>query len=403
MQLGWIDFSQEDRKKVLDVINLLQEPGAVDEIGIGLIRDAFANLFFPGTSTVQTIAKYFLVVPYILKEATEGRYGNDLGHILRRIDQEEKECGIHLMQNCPGEEGIIGRRVLPNGWVARKPSDIYWNGIRTYGICTQDLKIPDLLKASLALKAQSPAAGIGNPGDAATNEKGDDADAGREIAAQLFSVPDDYYSDWCQDLSVGLTKTEAIFLRKKIEANTTSSLLCYLLKNNVDVERYDSFEALYADLHDALPNELRMIMELACAFNRLVYAARVRYNYVLSSGQNEEAALEWTYVEGNIPYMTAVDIDVLMQTLDIENFRLRRFLTNFKTALRDGDLQTADNILIHREIEIKTRSRAKLCRRDDFSNDTWIGGRWLDYRFSSAKRLISDIYQGEERFRVQNQ
>ena len=89
MQLGWIDFSQEDRKKVLDVINLLQEPGAVDEIGIGLIRDAFANLFFPGTSTVQTIAKYFLIVPYILKEATEGRYGNDLGHILRRIYQEE--------------------------------------------------------------------------------------------------------------------------------------------------------------------------------------------------------------------------------------------------------------------------------------------------------------------------
>ena len=110
MQLGWIDFSQEDRKKVLDVINLLQEPGAVDEIGIGLIRDAFANLFFPGTSTVQTIAKYFLIVPYILKEATEGRYGNDLGHILRRIDQEEKVCGIRLMQNCPGEDGIIGRR-----------------------------------------------------------------------------------------------------------------------------------------------------------------------------------------------------------------------------------------------------------------------------------------------------
>lgn len=402
MQLGWIDFSQEDRKKVLDVINLLQEPGAVDEIGIGLIRDAFANLFFPGTSTVQTIAKYFLIVPYILKEATEGRYGNDLGHILRRIDQEEKVCGIRLMQNCPGEEGIIGRRVLPNGWVARKPSDIYWNGIRTYGICTQDLTIPDLLKASLALKAQPPAAGIGNPGDAATDEKGDDADAGREIAAQLFSVPDDYYSDWRSDLSVRLTKSEAVFLREKIETNTSSSLLCYLLKNNVDVERYDSFEALYADLRNALPTELCRTMELACAFNRLVYAARVRYNYVLSSGQNEEAASEWAYVEGNIPYMTAVDIDDLMKTLDIENFRLRRFLTNFKTALRGGDLQAADDILIHREIEIKTRSRAKLCRRDDFSNDTWIGGRWLDYRFSSAKRLISDIYQGEEHFRVQN-
>ena len=66
MQLGWIDFSKEDRQKALDVINLLSEQGAVDELGIGIIRDAFANYFFPGTSTIQTRAKYFLIVPYVL-------------------------------------------------------------------------------------------------------------------------------------------------------------------------------------------------------------------------------------------------------------------------------------------------------------------------------------------------
>lgn len=60
MQLGWIDFSKEDRQKAFDVINLLSEQGAVDELGIGVIRDAFANYFFPGTSTIQTRAKYFL-------------------------------------------------------------------------------------------------------------------------------------------------------------------------------------------------------------------------------------------------------------------------------------------------------------------------------------------------------
>lgn len=58
MQLGWIDFSKEDRQKAFDVINLLSEQGAVDELGIGVIRDAFANYFFPGTSTIQTRAKY---------------------------------------------------------------------------------------------------------------------------------------------------------------------------------------------------------------------------------------------------------------------------------------------------------------------------------------------------------
>ncbi len=65
MRLGWIDYSKEDRKKVLSVIDLLfEEGGALDELGLGPVRDGFANLFFPpGTSTIQTRAKYFLIVP----------------------------------------------------------------------------------------------------------------------------------------------------------------------------------------------------------------------------------------------------------------------------------------------------------------------------------------------------
>jgi len=395
MQLGWVDFSREDREKVLDVMNLLQEQGAVDEIGIGLVRDAFANLFFPGTSTVQTVAKYFLIVPYVLKEATEGRYGNDLNKILRKIDLEEKECGIRLMQNCPGEEGIIGRRVLPKSWVARKPSNIYWNGIRTYGICTQDLTIPELLKASVILQAQKKTSALGNKGDDAADSERDDADAGRDVATQLFSVPDDYYADWRADLSIHLTTTEAAFLRKMIETNVSTSLLGYLLRNSIDVTKYDSFEAIYEDLGTAVPAELARTMKQACDFNRLVYTARVRYNYILSAGQNEDAVAEWAYIEENMQHMMSVDVDDVLQTLHITNFRLRRFLTSFKAALMAGDLGAADKALIDREVEIKTRSRAKLCKRDDYANDTWIGGRYLDYRFSSAKRILTDIYRGE--------
>lgn len=396
MQLGWVDFSREDREKVLDVMNLLQEQGAVDEIGIGLVRDAFANLFFPGTSTVQTVAKYFLIVPYVLKEATEGRYGNDLNRILRKIDQEEKDCGIRLMQNCPGEEGIIGRRVLPKNWVARKPSNIYWNGIRTYGICTQDLTIPELLKTSIILQAQKKSAALGNKGDDADGSERDDADAGRDVATQLFSVPDDYYNDWRTELSIHLTASEATFLRRMIETNVPTSLLGYLLRNSFDVTKYDSFEAIYEDLGSAVPTELGRTMKLACDFNRLVYAARVRYNYILSNGQNENAVAEWQYIEERMSHMMSVDIDDILQTLHITNFRLRRFLTTFKDTLLSGDIDAADKALIDREVEIKTRSRAKLCKRDDYANDTWIGGRYLDYRFSSAKRIITDIYRGEE-------
>ena len=47
MEIGWIDFSEKDRKRAIDVLHLLNE-GAVDELGIGVVRDVFADYFFPG-------------------------------------------------------------------------------------------------------------------------------------------------------------------------------------------------------------------------------------------------------------------------------------------------------------------------------------------------------------------
>ena len=141
-------------------MKLLQEQGAVDEIGIGLIRDTFSNYFFPGTSTVQTRAKYFLIVPYVLQEAISGKYGSQVTSVLQKIDKEEKECGRRLYQRCvdAGESpigiGIIGARVLPKGWVARKPSNIYWNGIRTFHIFEQDMTIPEMIRLSIYLRGQ---------------------------------------------------------------------------------------------------------------------------------------------------------------------------------------------------------------------------------------------------------
>lgn len=179
MQLGWIDFSKEDRQKAFDVINLLSEQGAVDELGIGVIRDAFANYFFPGTSTIQTRAKYFLIVPYMLREAVDGRYGKDANRVLRAIDSAEKDCGIRLLEADPKAEGVIGSRVLPKGWVARKPSDIYWNGIRTFGIfCDCGLSIPEYVSLAVKLKEQKSVSRLGNRNDDAEENDKDDSDAG---------------------------------------------------------------------------------------------------------------------------------------------------------------------------------------------------------------------------------
>jgi hypothetical protein len=45
---------------MVDVISAFREQDTRDELGLGTIRDGFANILFPGTSTIQTRARYFL-------------------------------------------------------------------------------------------------------------------------------------------------------------------------------------------------------------------------------------------------------------------------------------------------------------------------------------------------------
>ena len=66
-QLGWVDFSNEDRERVKHALSQLAQPGTLDELGIGG-RDVFADLMFPGFSTLQTRAKYFITVPRIIRD-----------------------------------------------------------------------------------------------------------------------------------------------------------------------------------------------------------------------------------------------------------------------------------------------------------------------------------------------
>jgi hypothetical protein len=69
--LTWLDFSGAERKRTLQVVELLGRPETRDELGLGAIRDAFANALFPGMSTVQRRARYFLFVPWTFRRAEQ--------------------------------------------------------------------------------------------------------------------------------------------------------------------------------------------------------------------------------------------------------------------------------------------------------------------------------------------
>ena len=58
---SWLDSSEHERRAVLELVSALNEPGTLDELGIGSIRDTIADTLFPGTSTIQTRARYFLM------------------------------------------------------------------------------------------------------------------------------------------------------------------------------------------------------------------------------------------------------------------------------------------------------------------------------------------------------
>jgi hypothetical protein len=395
MQLGWIDFSKEDRQKALDVINLLSEQGAVDELGIGIVRDAFANYFFPGTSTIQTRAKYFLIVPYILRDAVDGRYGKDVNRILRAIDTEEKECGIKLLESNPKAEGVIGTRVLPKGWVARKPSDIYWNGIRTYGIfCDYGLSIPEYVSLAVKLNTQKSSAKLGNRNDEAEENEKDDSDAGDIMNVSFWNLPI-YHDNWRDNLTIELTNEEAFYLDKQIQKGAKGTLLEYVLKNRIDMNKYEDFVSMAAELSEKVEEKIAYMMKLACEFNNLVYMARVRFNVMLSEEENEVAVSEWDRLKPQVKRRANVDLSAVFNKLELHNPGTYLFLSKLQEAFKALDIDAADELIKKRERQLKGINRAKLNRTKEFDHSKWVGGGELDYRFSNARRIINDIYSGE--------
>ena len=245
MPLGWIDFSKTERNKVLSVLELLSEQGTLDELGIMPIRDGFSELFFPGTTTIQTRAKYFFIVPYALRDLELGKETNP-ARAMRELERIEQECGKQFLKNNRAMTGIIGARALANGsWVKQAPSSIYWAGLRKYGFfLNPNLTLSEYVRAICALKAEKKnTLTLGNRNDNADVDQ-DDQDAGSVAGIRFWDIPT-YRYDWRDDLVMELTPEEGAFLKKKMIARYPDSMLAYVLENHVDeFFQFSSFQEL---------------------------------------------------------------------------------------------------------------------------------------------------------------
>lgn len=126
--LTWLDSSEQERRAVMDLVSALSEPGTLDELGIGAIRDTISDVLFPGTSTIQTRVRYFLFIPWIL-QMVERRHRSNPAYHARRLQLDL--CNALDEAHGPNA-GVIGREA---GAALRTwPITIYWNGLERWGV-----------------------------------------------------------------------------------------------------------------------------------------------------------------------------------------------------------------------------------------------------------------------------
>lgn len=395
MELGWIDFSKTERSKILSVLDLLSESGTLDELGIAPVRDGFSNLFFPGTTTIQTRAKYFFIVPYALKQLERSSETNP-NRVFKALDAIEKTCGQTFLEQNSNENGIIGKRSLQSGgWVKRTPADIYWAGLKRYGIFTGgSLSLSEYIRISCAMKdKKTTLKKLGNRNDNAEENECDDKNAGDLFKMQFWKMP--LYSDkWMENLSINLTKAEAEFLQEQIIENCKGSLLACVLEMGItEFLDCESFRDLGAII-DKFPEAVQQDYWLALAFSDFIYVIRTVYNIIISYGQNEAANDELERLKPELKELADIDVDFILNKLEVfTNPLLKKFLKQSQDLMIAGDVEGLKKCITNREVQLKGTNRAKTTHPGEFDVNEWIGGGELDYRFFNARTIVRDAVE----------
>src|SRR5665213_2464722 len=114
---------------MLDVVDLFREHETRDELGIGSVRDALADLLFPGTSTIMTRARYFLLVPWMYLQQEKSRISS--AQIAARARRAEISL-VDAIERSDDKLFNIGK--VAKDTLKRLPSSVYWQGLSVWGI-----------------------------------------------------------------------------------------------------------------------------------------------------------------------------------------------------------------------------------------------------------------------------
>jgi hypothetical protein len=383
----------------------------VDELGIGMIRDSFSDTLFPGISTIQTRAKYFITLPRIFRDYKQLRPNERRRLPLADyLKQQENRCMTFLNQNhkTDPQDGIIGKTFAEKrGEVQRKPSSVYWNGLREFGLIKTTLSLQEFVKTFA-----NPDTPLHDLIQGTDEAKGDDADA-VENASPAVNTPS-YGDKWQEQLTLHLSFDEATFLARQIEARVPDSLLGQVLMDDNIRTTYVELPATwrFAEFCDSCPfldklsDELRRTLFAARHFWQLLKGAHIRYNVLLQQKHGTEGKRaefeklwgDWCVEMSHFPW-DRWDTQIIWDLAHRHRRQIReftkRFVRKWIEAVRVGtsDLDQLDSLVVQQET-LNKKGRARLKPNAEERVKGWLGIDSLDYRYSQARTIIKDIHAG---------
>lgn len=270
----WVDYSERERRRARDVIDLFREQDTRDELGIGTVRDAFADLLFPGTTTIQTRAKYFLFVPWTYLEMERLRVPS--ARVAARSRQEE-DLLMDALLVAGDSDGVIGKEARAG--LKRPPSNIYWSGLRSWGIRRFQGSQEQYHRSLGRFYRWEPGS---NP--QVRNDDGEPLEGTLPLNWDPGIPPRP--PEFPRRASLRLSAVEANYLRERILTDAGGSLLAFLVEGD---RAFEPVRFPWSDFRRGrLPLRLDEQLLHARNFSEVMHGAALLFNLMLAELRNDE-------------------------------------------------------------------------------------------------------------------
>jgi hypothetical protein len=404
--IGWVDLSEEDEKRARDYLKSLAE-GTLDELGFGVIRDTFADLFFPATSTIMTRARYFILVPAIYLHVLGRKLMGEAAR--KQCDRLEQDLRTLLIRN-----NAIPR--TRRDIIQRYPASIYWAGLRRLGIYGHGGSQARYFHGLQDYyESQS-----GIVDDDKNSHGGDDAydlwdtEIVHFYDAHQIPVPDPK-SGFAPDTKLDVTKIEAEYLKRRFLADETATVIS-------NVFRHDAFEPeSYPwdwDYPEQLDREIRHSEQFSmhARIATLVYYAMLdqmrQDNGHAAAGVDlmESIAFWWDAARDRHANWDVADFIKWTGETKSQRGNDVHFIKSFhhevtaaKSATSFAGSSKVQNLIVAREKDKRPNKRRLKPGR--FLAEWKLPGQWssedsiyqLDFRAGIASTIVEDIFKGLQR------